>query len=116
MSKQIFFVLVDKDCSKEIEASTKKEALIKFQSKDNNVIVYGPFYKKKVYEYRYLDNVIFSGKSIKCKFKGWIVNAFLLKDPEDHAYLLFSKKIDENGWEEPKNKIVVDISLLEKIC
>ena len=116
MSKQIYFVIIDSFGHKEIEALDKKEALFKTNNLNKkDIVIYGPYYKKKVYEYRYLDNIKFNGKSFKCKFKGWLVNAFMLNDPKDHAYLLFSKKIDDNGWEEPKNKIVVDIELLETI-
>lgn len=115
MSKQIFFVIVDNGVSIEIEAPDKKEALLKYGSSNSNIILYGPYYKKKVYEYKYINNAVFSGKTMKCKFKGWLVNAFILKEPKDHAYLLFSKKIEENGWDEPKNKIVVELDLLEKI-
>jgi len=78
--------------------------------------ILGPFYKvkTKVLEsdrvLRFADN-----KPKKAIYKDWIVNAFLLSEPEDHAYLIFVKRIDDKKIPLPKGTITAPIYDLRMI-
>lgn len=69
--------------------------------------ILGPFLKKKV-EYEKIDKrtVVFSSKKVKAEYNGWLVNALYLKEPEDHAMLVFISKLDESNAKKPKLTII----------
>lgn len=75
--------------------------------------IMGPFYKKKT---RVLENtrvLKFSNQFKQAVFNECVVNAFLLKEPENHAYLVFIKRMDNNkSLPLPKGTHVVPISEL----
>jgi hypothetical protein len=56
-----------------------------------------------------------SHKSQKAIYNDWLVNAFLLHDPPDHAYLIFVKKPDDVSAISPRGTIIVPIQDLRFI-
>lgn len=105
--------------SKIIPASSKKEAGIIFDNKFKIQAqeILGPFLdvKKKVLEttkiLKFSDNKIH-----KAFYNDWLVNAFYLLEPADHAYLVFIKRIDGiKNNQPPKGTIIVPIHNLRFI-
>jgi len=75
--------------------------------------IFGPFYEKN--KTTYSKELKFSNKTKKAIFRDWIVNAFLLEDPKDHAYLIFIKRVDDKKDSPPSGIITVPISDLRII-
>ena len=78
--------------------------------------VLGPFFKKKA---QMLENTVelkFSTSSfIKAEYNDWLVNAFLLEEPSQHAYLVFISHLHNKKIPFPKGTIVVPVSQLRLI-
>jgi|SRR5579859_3032741 len=78
--------------------------------------IYGPFYKKKKQiSQKVLKPLKFSSQAKKAIFNDWLVNAFILDDPKDHAYLLFLNRIDNKKISPPKDITTVPINDLRFI-
>jgi hypothetical protein len=73
-------------------------------------IVLGPFYKKKTQVLEVTRSLHFKNQFRRATYNGWLVNAHPLLEPEDQAYLLFIKRIDDKKMPTPKGTIVVPIS------
>lgn len=106
--------------NKIIEASTEEDAKNLFL-KDIKTDIYevlGPFYKKRIpLKIDVPDNKIkFSNITKKAIYNSWKVNAFLLKEPKDCAYLVFIKNINNSKMSCPTKSIVVPISELRMEC
>lgn len=75
--------------------------------------VLGPFYKKRTRVLESTRILKFSNETKQAVFNDWMVNAFLLKEPENHAYLVFIKRTDDNkSIPLPKGTNIVPISEL----
>ena len=74
--------------------------------------VLGPFYRKKVQVLENTRSLKFANITKKAVYNGWQVDAFLLKKPDSHAYLIFKKRIDDKKMSAPKGTTVVPISYL----
>lgn len=121
-SRPIFFVCIA--LSKESELITKiissdsqneaKDLFFK-QTTLKALEILGPFYKKRNQVIENTRVLKFSDKTYKAQFNDWLVNAFLLKEPENHAYLVFIKRLDNKKQSIPKGTIIVPISDL-RIC
>lgn len=66
----------------------------KFFIKPKNIL--GPFIKKKVPQIEVNTPIKFDGLPKQAIYNGWLVNAFLLKAPENTAFLIFLKPVDDD--------------------
>lgn len=101
--------------SRAITANSQNEAANLFleQTKIKAKNIHGPYRPKRA---QVLDNtrtLRFGDKSVKTTYNGWEVNAFYLKEPENHAYLVFIRKIDEKAPAAPKGTFLVPVSDIE---
>ena len=101
--------------SKIITASSPTEAISLFfdkfsvQAKE----VLGPFYKKRTQILEQTRTLKFSNNPAqKAIYNDWLVNAFLLSEPENQAYLVFIKRVDDKKVPLPKGTITANISEL----
>lgn len=76
--------------------------------------VLGPFYKKKA-KVEITHKLKFTNKMVKAVYNNWIVNAFLLEEPVDKAYLVFIKRSDDKKASPPKGTVVVSVADLRII-
>jgi hypothetical protein len=111
----IFVCSVTNVDSIEIETSSREEAISIFYNKFNinPVRIFGPFYRKKVFKKIDARILKFDKISRRAIYDGWLVDAFLLKEPADTAYLVFIKREDGKLLPVPKGTTVVHISNLE---
>lgn len=79
---------------------------VSFQPKE----VLGPFYKKKTQVIETTRVLKFSNQTKKATYNDWLVDAFLLQEPENQAYLVFIKRVDDKKLPPPKGTILVPIS------
>jgi hypothetical protein len=77
--------------------------------------VMGPFYKKRAQVIENTRNLKFSNETKKAIYDDWTVNAFILKEPENQAYLVFIKRVDDKKMPAPKGTITVPVSDLRFI-
>lgn len=77
--------------------------------------VMGPFYKKRAQVIENTRVLKFSNQTKKAIYSDWYVNAFLLKEPENQAYLVFIKRVDDKKVPSPKGTITVPVSELRFI-
>lgn len=95
-----------------IEASTKYEE--EFNAKPKEVL--GPFFKKKIQVLENSAVIKFSNNQFsKAVYNDWAVNAFMLENPPDHAYLVFINHMHNKKNIAPKGTVVVPISQLRFI-
>lgn len=74
--------------------------------------VLGPFYKKKTQVIENTRVLKFSNQTRKAIYNDWLVDAFLLQEPENQAYLVFIKRVDDKKLPSPKGTITVPITEL----
>ena len=89
------------------------EASSKFKEQNglNAQAVLGPFYKKKTQILETTRSLQFASPLFKkAEFNGWLVNAFTLVEPSNHAYLVFIKRVDDKKLPAPSGTIIVPIS------
>lgn len=103
--------------SKVIQSLTQAEAVALFldQTGYKAVIIHGPFRPKRA---QVLDNtrtLKFASEQHKAVYGDWEVNALFLKEPANHAYLVFIKRVDGKKMQPPSGAIVVPISDLSII-
>ena len=79
----------------------------KFFIKPKNIL--GPFIKKKTPQIEVNTPIKFDGLPKQAIYNGWLVNAFLLKVPEDTAFLIFLKPVDNDNPAPPKGTTIVPI-------
>jgi hypothetical protein len=107
--RPIFFVCAGIDNqnelqTKSIQASSTEEAInlfteqLGFKPKD----VLGPWHKKQTQELVNLTKIIFSEVWRQAEYKGWNVNACILKEPANHAMILFKTRIDGQNIPKPQ--------------
>lgn len=120
--RQIVFVcssVVNSELISEIiPANSVGEASKLFEEKFSTIpkSILGPFYKKRSAVLETKTPVKFDGKPIKANYNGWLVNAFPLKDPEDSAFLIFIKQIDDKQKQiAPKGTVIVPLTDLRLI-
>lgn len=77
--------------------------------------VLGPFYKKKTQVIESTRSLKFLGQTKPAVYNDWRVDAFLLQEPENHAYLVFIRRVDDKKATVPQGTIVVPISQLRFI-
>lgn len=103
--------------TKVIQAETSEEASKIFNQEFmiNPKEILGPFYKKRIKAVEQVRTLKFSNETKKALYNNWIVNAMLLKEPEDHAFLIFIKSNDDQKRSFPKGTVIVHISELRYI-
>lgn len=120
--RQTFFVCAsiseDGELITEIIAGTSpSEATQKFTDKfaiePKNVL--GPFFKKRAQVLENTRTLQFTNQTKKAVYNDWLVNAFILKEPENQAYLVFIKRVDDKKMPTPKGTITVPVSDLRFI-
>ena len=77
--------------------------------------VLGPFFKKRAQVIEITRELKFTNQNKKAIYNDWLVNAFMLKEPENQAYLVFIKRVDDKKQPVPKGTITVPISDLRFI-
>lgn len=100
--------------SKEITAASQNEAgslfFEKMKIKAKNI--HGPYRPKRAQIMNNTREMKFGEVSCKAIYNDWNVTAFYLKEPENHAYLIFHSRVDGQKQPEPKGTIIVPISEL----
>lgn len=125
MPRKLVFVCVGlesigKIVSHEVVARTSQEAFQQFLSLTgiNADAIHGPYRprkqitspdKPKETTFRFSDQVK------KASYNGWEVNACLLQEPIDHAFLIFIKRIDGKKQAAPKGSVVVPLTDLRTL-
>jgi len=117
--RPIFFVcsaIVDGELvSESVEAEKKENASEKFEATFKNVpsIISGPFYRKRVYSTINTTDIVLSGEVKLAEYNGWLVNATLLKSPENFAFLLFDRRLDGKKTSKPTGMKIVSTEQLK---
>ena len=98
--------------SKVIQATSQAEAANSFLdlTKSKAKTIHGPFRPKRAQVLENTRELKFTEKSCKAIYDDWEVTAFHLKEPENHAYLVFIRRIDGQKIPQPKGTIIVPIS------
>jgi len=120
--RPVFFVCIaleenNQINSKEIKATSQDEASSLFFEKTGLKveIIHGPFRHKRAQVMKNTRVLKFANEQKRAIYNDWEVNACFLKEPENHAYLLFLKRIDGKIQPQPQGIIVVPISDLRLI-
>lgn len=100
-----------------IQATTPDEASLLFKEKLGFTPkgISGPFFKKMTQVLEPTRELKFTNQIRKAVYNDWIVNAFILKEPENQAYLVFLKRSDDKKLPLPKGTITVPTSDLRFI-
>jgi hypothetical protein len=101
--------------SKIIQAVSQEEAASLFleQTGVKAKTIHGPFRPKRAQVIENTRTLKFSDKKQeKAVYNDWEVNVLFLKEPENHAYLLFIKRVDGKKQPAPKGTIIVPVSNL----
>jgi hypothetical protein len=72
--------------------------------------VLGPFFKKRAQVIENTRVLKFTTQQKRATYMGWIVDAFMLQEPENQAYLVFIRRVDDKKLPPPKGTITVPIS------
>jgi hypothetical protein len=117
--KQIVFVcvsIINNNLIDElVPAESEEEAKNYFKDKHSSYPskILGPFYQKRLPPIEINKNVQFTGQHKLAIYAGWRVNAFFLKEPENYAFLVYLKNLD--NCSAPKGNNIVNIKDLRFI-
>lgn len=100
--------------SKVIRAVSQEEAASLFleQTKTKAKTIHGPFRPKRAQVIENTRTLKFADQQHKAIYSDWEVNAFILKEPENHAYLVFLKRVDGKVQPAPQGTVIVPVSEL----
>lgn len=103
--------LINKIIDSNIRDEVEKLFLQEFNPKTYEIL--GPFFRKTKIDKKDIKTTVmkFSNITKKAIYNNWLVNAFILKEPKDYAYLVFIKHIDKN-LPCPSKSITIPISEL----
>jgi hypothetical protein len=103
--------------SRVIQAVSQQEAASLFfeQTKSKAQTVHGPFRPKRAQVLENTRTLKFSSEQKRAFYNDWEVTAVFLKEPENHAYLIFIKRTDGKKQPAPKGTVVVPLSELRFI-
>ncbi len=120
--RQTFFVCAsisqDGDLIAEIfSGNNPSEASEKFSEKYSQApqSILGPFFKKRAQVLENTRELKFTNQTKKAIYNDWMVNAFILTEPENQAYLVFIRRVDDKKLPIPNGIITVPISDLRFI-
>lgn len=116
--RPVVFVCIGNDPEKSdftsmvVQATSQNEAASFFfeQTGLKAKTIHGPFRPKRAQVIENTRTLKFTDQSRKAVYNDWEVNALILKEPENHAYLIFLKRVDDKKVPSPKGTIVVPIS------
>jgi len=114
--RQTFFVcaaIVDGELVTEvIPCNSPSDATQKFKEKfaTEALSIHGPFFKKRKQIVENTRTLSLTNQTKKAVYNDWMVNAFILKEPVDQAYLVFIKRVDGKKLPIPRGIITVPIS------
>lgn len=113
-------ISVSNDCellTKDISAESQAEAADLFfeEFKVKPKEIHGPFRKKMAQVLETTRELKFTNQTRKAIYNDWEVNAFILKEPAEQAYLVFLKRTDNKKIPFPKGTITVPLSELRFI-
>lgn len=121
-SRQVFFVCASVSDNGElltqiVPASSPNEASRFYEQKYTHMPrqIMGPFYKKRAPVLENTCVLKFTNETKRAQYNDWLVNAFILKEPENQAYLVFIKRLDDKKMPMPNGTITVPISELRFI-
>jgi hypothetical protein len=93
------------------DASTAYKEQVGIEPKE----ILGPFFKKRAQVLENTRTLKFTNKTKRAIYNDWVVNAFILKEPENQAYLVFISRVDNKPLPKPKGTITVPVSDLRFI-
>jgi hypothetical protein len=99
--------------SKQITAVSQNEAASLFleMTKVKAKNIHGPYRPKRAQVIENTRNMKFTDQPAhKTVYDGCEVTVFFLKEPENHAYLVFTKRVDGQQKPLPKGTIIVPVS------
>src|SRR5574337_89901 len=98
--------------SKSIQANNQNDAANLFleQTSIKAKNIHGPFRPKRAQVLNNTRSLKFADHSCKAVYNNWEVTAFYLKEPENHAYLVFIRRVDGQQQPQPKGPIIAPIS------
>lgn len=98
--------------SRQITAASQSEAgrLFLEQTKIKAKIIHGPYRPKRAQVLENTRTMRFTDQSRKATYGDWEVTAFYLKEPENHAYLVFIRRVDGQKQDAPKGTVIVPVS------
>lgn len=110
-------IVNQKIASKTIKAINSQEASTLFLKEFGQIPqdITGPFIKKRVSTIPQDVKFKCTHQTRKALYGEWLVNAFILDEPIDQAYLVFLRRADEKKEKLPQGTIVVPISDLRFI-
>lgn len=117
--RPVFFVCIGSDAektvdfiSKVIQAVSQDEAATCFfeQTGIKAKTIHGPFRPKRAQVVENTRTLKFAAEQKLALYNDWEVKALFLKEPENHAYLVFIRRVDGKKQPAPKGTIVVPIS------
>jgi hypothetical protein len=118
--RPVFFVCAGVDpnkpgdvVSKSIQAASQTEAASLFfdMTKVKAKNIHGPFRPKRAQVMESTRSMKFTDQpSCNTIYDGCEVTVFFLKEPENHAYLVFTRRIDGQQKPLPKGTIIVPVS------
>jgi hypothetical protein len=121
-ARQVYFVCASVSPNGElltqvVPASSPGDASRMYEQKHHHVPrqIMGPFYKKRAQVLESTRVLKFTNETKKAQYNDWLVNAFILKEPADQAYLVFIKRLDDKKLPTPKGTITVPVSELRFI-
>ena len=97
---------------KQITATSQGEAASFFFEKTGTKAktICGPYRPKREQVIENTRTLKFTNEQKRAIYNDWEVNACFLKEPENHAYILFLKRVDGKQQPQPKGTIVVPVS------
>src|SRR6185295_10329480 len=122
--RQTYFVCIGMDAanvgefvSRVIPAASQQDAASKYKEQVNLDAreILGPFFKKRAQVLENTRALKFTNQTKKAIYNDWMVNAFILKEPENQAYLVFIRRVDDKKLPMPKGTITVPVSDLRFI-
>ncbi len=105
-------IVQDKLVNRVISSNSPSEAS-QIYFDENHIVpqeILGPFYKKRTQIIETTRELKLTSQIKKAVYNDWQVNAFILQEPENYAYLVFLKRVDDKKISPPKGVIIVPIS------
>ena len=117
--RPVFYVCIGIDSekpgevvSKEIQALTQVEAASLFLELTKLKVkkIHGPYRPKREQVLNNTRSMKFATRSYPAIYNDWEVMAFELNEPENHAYIVFNKRVDGQKRPQPQGAFIVPIS------
>lgn len=95
-----------------VAAETQHEASERFlqETQHQPKEVLGPFFRKRIQVLENTRVLKFTTQHKRGIYNDWVVDAFMLQEPANQAYLVFIRRVDDKKLPPPKGTIVVPLS------